>query len=157
MAEFTFCEKMERMGVRCRPCYDELCTMRGREQALYAGHQIHDTVTIHGIFGGFLVESDIEIPYQTKYPFPRETGKLAEFLEEGRHKEIILTMVISPRLPRGVSDPRYHHHYRPNVMPEIVAIHVHVSYRTTDLVDAREKARRIQEAIDPERLIKLIK
>ena len=154
----SFCEKAERVGLHCRPCFDAICTTRGDEQVLYREVHIRNTINIYRTVatGRIMLESDIEIPYQTQYPFPRSTGKIDEFEDELHRKEVTLTMAIGPNLPEGAKILRYHRHYRENVMPDTVALHVHVGHQAKDLAEAKQVAAKLFDVIDPKRLTKLL-
>ena len=153
-----FCDQVERMGVRCYPnCWDELCLMEGKEQRLYQGFGIRDKVIIATDKAGRpVVETDIEVPYRTKYPSPRATGQMDQFIEELKAKEKVLTVALSARLPEGVIGPWYHDHYRENALPDLASLHVHVRYKAKDMPEAVSMARKLQDAIDGEWLTRMI-
>ena len=155
-----FCATAERSGLQCRPCFNGLCSIKGREQRVYKGHGVHDSVNIQpvkGSTGKLAVETDIEVPFSVD---PNSNPlKVKEIM---RRKEFILTMALGPAVKKlsekglRIAGPWYHHHYRPNTLPDIAALHVHIQVQTDNPMQAKELAQELFKTVDADRLEKLV-
>jgi hypothetical protein len=155
----NWCEKVERAGLKCRPCAARCCHLKGREQRRYKGYDVHDTILVCGDKnGGVAVETDIEIPFQV----PKKNQGGMGIMGLMQDKQTIVTMALRRGLDEmrksgvQVSAPFYHKHYNPNRLPEIGAIHVHVRAPAKTATEGKQIAEQLWNVIDTERLEKLI-
>lgn len=151
--ESRFCERTERVGIPCKPCFDSLCQVSsGREQRMYKGHGVHDTVIIQPAKGGGLqVQADIEVPF-TVDPKKGTAGVRDKMIKN----KAILTMALGPRVPEGIRGPWYHDHYSPNRLPDIAALHVHIAGTAPNFMEAKKMADSFWKIVDADRLTKLL-
>ena len=67
-----FCDLLKVLDVKCKPCYDNkvsTCDIKLGEQEYYKGFAMYDTVTIERWGTSLQVQSDIEVTYQTRFPY----------------------------------------------------------------------------------------
>ena len=103
------------------PCCDSQCTVwSARQQRMYKGYDIHDTILIKPRRGGFGVETDIEIPFAVD-PLKGTAGARDVMMKN----KVILTMALGPKIPVGVRGPWFHQHHSPNLLPSVAALHTH--------------------------------
>jgi hypothetical protein len=148
-----WCEKAERGGLSCKPCYDSVCQVRSkREQRLYKGYDIHDTIVIEPAkTGGFNIQTDIEIPFAVD---PKKGA--AQVRDKMAKNKVILTMALGPKIPEGIRGPWFHPHHSPNRLPEVAALHVHIAGTAKSFMEAKRMADDFWDIIDADRLTKLL-
>ena len=157
MADTGFCEYLKKLCTHCWENNINVCTVKLGEQDYYKGFQLYDTVHITRKGGRYVVETDIEVTYRTKYPYGKQSSKAAEFIDESLEKNLRLRAVLQKRLPQGVYINPSHEHYNPDKHdPERVALHVHVSKSTDDLDDAKLIAERLVQSVNPREIEKAL-
>jgi len=128
------------------------CTQRaGREQRVYRGHGIRDTILIKPTRGGFDVETDIIVPFAVD-PLKGTTGARDMMVKNKR----ILTTDLEPRIPENVRGPWFHQHYSPNRLPDVASLHVHIAGTARTPTEAESLAVDLWDAVDADRLTKLL-
>ncbi len=155
----NWCEKVERAGLKCRPCAARCCHLKGREQRRYKGFDVHDTILVCGDKnGGVSVETDIEIPFQV----PKKQQGGMGIMGLMQDKQTIVTLALKRPLDAlresgvTVSSPFFHKHYNPNRLPEIAAVHVRVRAPARSVTEGKQIAEQLWKVIDAEGLEKLI-
>lgn len=150
-----YCQKAERGGLACRPCYDSVCTVRSnREQRLYKGFGVHDTILVapNKRDPNLLdVESDIEIAFAVD----PQKGSAGVRDMTAKNKKI-LTKALEPKIPEGIRGPWFHAHHSPNLLPDIAALHVHIAGTAKSPMEAKRMADDFWKIIDPDNLTKLL-
>ncbi len=148
-----FCEKNERAGLKCRPCFDHVCQIKGKEQRMYKGFNIHDVITIEpDKRGGFSVQSDVEVPFKVD---PKKSPM--SIMSEMQKHEVILSLELGRKMPEGMRGPWYHRHYSANgPAPDIAALHVHIAGTAKTPQEAKRMADDMWGIIDADRLTKLL-
>lgn len=156
-----FCQRAERAGLDCKPCFDHICDLKGRAQRRYEGYDLKDTIMVYTPRNGegLVVETDIEVPFPMPEKYHGGLG-VREIMKE-KHK--IIDKALQPELEelreRGVNitAPWYHNHYNPNVLPEVGAVHIHVLASASNHGHAKSIANSLRDIIDANKLEDLIK
>lgn len=157
----TFCKYLNQIEVHCSTCREDgigACHIKlGRQEYFPEKFNLYDTVQIIRHNGQLSVETDIEVKYNTEYPYGLHAGKGPQFAIEWSQKEKALRDYLSARLPSGVTQLRSHQHYNPDVLdPNIVAMHIHVHKRVEDLDEAKTLVSHLAEVIDPKTIEKVL-
>ena len=153
----SFCKYLEEIKANCTSCMENhigACHYKlGLQDYFGEEFQLYDTIVILKHDHKISVETDIEVTYNTKYPYGGQAGKGMEFAEEYDKKEKAMRSIVEPQLPSGVKLLGSHQHYTPDKHdPNRVAIHIHAYKKVEDLDEAKLVASKMIEAIRPSKI-----
>jgi len=150
----SFCSYLKEIEANCSTCRDDgigACQIKLGNQDYYKAFGLSDVISIVRHDHSLSVETDIEIKYNTKFPYGSFAGKGPEFATEYADKEKSIRDFLGPKLPMGVHLLTSHRHYNPDKHdPNVVAIHIHAHKLVEDLDEAKYLVGKLSEVIVPQ-------
>lgn len=158
----AFCDYLKEIKMNCDTCLENgigACHIQpGTIQKYYQEFKLYDTIQVIRGDHKVSVETDIEVTYNTKYPYGSHAGKGAEFATEYTEKEVKVRDFLEPKLPPGTKFLPSHQHYFPDKHdPNIVAMHIHVYRNVEDLDEAKTTVKKLIETIKPQEIEAVLK
>ncbi len=157
----TFCKELK--GV-CNDCWENsmtICTVKlGSQDYFPKDFKIYDTIHIvkDDKQDKYSIETDIEVKYNTQYPYGSQAGKGAEFAVEYSKKDKLVRDYLTRTLPSDVNILHSHQHYKPDKYnPKVVAQHIHVHARADNLTQAKDIVRKLVGSIVPKQIEEMLK
>ena len=156
----SFCSYLKEIDVKCSTCREDgvgACQIKLGDQEYYRGFGLSDIISIVRHNQRLSIETDIEVKYETNFPYGIFAGKGPEFATEYADKEKAIKDFLGPKLPIGVRFLPSHQHYTPDKRnPEVVAMHIHVHKAVEDLDEAKHVASKLAEIVVPKELEALL-
>ena len=157
----AFCDYLKEIDMKCAPCFENLlgaCHVKLGSQEYYPKEfALYDSIQIIRHGGHLAVETDIEVLYNTEYPYGSQAGKGAEFANEYTKNEKTMRDYLTDKLPSGAKLLRSHQHYNPDKHdPNIVAIHIHAYKTVEDLDEAKLVATKLADTIKPKEIASIL-